>query len=178
ELVSVTDRSALAKAVIRDATGRIVATSHKAETVNGFPDFLEKAETGAVGRALALIGYGTQFCADELDEGARIVDSPVDRVPTPVSALSTDLSRESAAARPSAAEGFGAGPVSEESLAGTDLGEFVVRFGRKYMGKRLKEIPQRDIESYVAWLKSESEKRGGAPSFEVRILEKAVQWYF
>ena len=38
----------------------------------------EKAETKAVGRALAMLGYGTQF-APELDEGERIVDSPVER---------------------------------------------------------------------------------------------------
>src|SRR5687768_950249 len=77
ELISVTDVSAYARATIRDEKGRIIATSHKFESIQGFPDFIEKAETGAIGRALALIGYGTQFCADELDEGKRIVDAPV-----------------------------------------------------------------------------------------------------
>lgn len=48
---------------------------HKSEKAVDFGDFLEKAETGAVGRALALAGYGTKF-ALELDEGSRIVDSP------------------------------------------------------------------------------------------------------
>lgn len=38
--------------------------------------------TGAIGRALAMIGFGTQF-APEFDEEQRIVDSPVDRTPTP-----------------------------------------------------------------------------------------------
>lgn len=79
ELLSVTQESAYARAVIKDDQGRIIATSHKFETKKGFPDFIEKAETGAIGRALALIGFGTQFCADELDEGDRIVDSPVER---------------------------------------------------------------------------------------------------
>jgi len=64
------------RAVIKDQTGRLIATSHKFESKEGFPDFIEKAETGAIGRALALCGFGTQFCADELDEGKRIVDSP------------------------------------------------------------------------------------------------------
>ncbi len=77
EFVSVTATAACAKAIVRDEKGRVIATSHKFENQQGFPDFLEKAETGAIGRALALIGYGTQFCADELDEGDRIVDSPV-----------------------------------------------------------------------------------------------------
>jgi hypothetical protein len=66
----------LSKATIKDATGKIIATSHKVETAQGFPDFIEKAETGSIGRALALCGYGTQFVGSELDEGARIVDSP------------------------------------------------------------------------------------------------------
>jgi len=82
EFPHVGDTSAMAKATIRDESGRVLATSHKTETAQGFADFIEKAETGAIGRALALIGYGTQFCADELDEGARIVDSPIARVAT------------------------------------------------------------------------------------------------
>lgn len=66
---------AIFRAIVRDSEGRAIATATKAETVKGFPDFIEKAETGAVGRALALCGYGTQF-APELEEGDRIVDSP------------------------------------------------------------------------------------------------------
>jgi hypothetical protein len=79
EFLSITDKSATAKATIRDEAGRAVATSHKFENAQGFPDFLEKSETGAIGRALALCGFGTQFCADELDEGDRLADSPVGR---------------------------------------------------------------------------------------------------
>ena len=67
---------ALAKAIIKDEKERIISTSHKYEDIKGFPDFNEKAESGAIGRALALIGYGTQFCADDLDEGQRLADSP------------------------------------------------------------------------------------------------------
>jgi hypothetical protein len=54
------------------------ATGHGSETKRDFPDYIEKAETKAVGRALAMLGYGTQF-APELEEGERIVDSPVQR---------------------------------------------------------------------------------------------------
>ncbi len=53
------------------------ATGTKSETAASFPDFCEKAETGAIGRALASLGFGTQFAGVELDEGHRIVDSPV-----------------------------------------------------------------------------------------------------
>lgn len=71
--------SATAKAIISNAAGKVLSTAHKYEDKQGFADFREKAETGAVGRALAMLGYGTQFCADDLDEGERIADSPVDR---------------------------------------------------------------------------------------------------
>lgn len=75
--VTITDNSCLAKAHIMDEHANIMTTSHKFETKEGFPDFIEKSETGAIGRALALLGFGTQFCADEMEEGSRIVDSPV-----------------------------------------------------------------------------------------------------
>jgi hypothetical protein len=77
EFVTNTDQSAVAKATIRDTSGRVVATSHKEESLKDFAaGHREKAETGAIGRALALCGYGTQFEPD-LDEGDRIVDSPI-----------------------------------------------------------------------------------------------------
>jgi hypothetical protein len=63
-------------AQVRNDEGKLIATGTKQETKTGFPDFIEKAETGAIGRALALCGYGTQF-APELDEGNRLADSPV-----------------------------------------------------------------------------------------------------
>lgn len=72
---------AVFRARITDATGRVISTGHGSESRKDFGDYLEKAETKAVGRALAMLGYGTQFAADELDEGERIVDSPVDRTP-------------------------------------------------------------------------------------------------
>ncbi len=56
----------------------MVASAHKKETRGGFDDFIEKAETGSIGRALALAGFGTQFCLDELDEKMRLADSPVE----------------------------------------------------------------------------------------------------
>lgn len=80
ELVSVTDDSAIFRCRISDANGHPVSSGFGSETKRDFGDFLEKAETKAVGRALAMLGYGTQF-APELEEGERIVDSPVERKP-------------------------------------------------------------------------------------------------
>src|SRR5205085_10282963 len=66
------------RATVKDGQGGI-ATATKSEKSASFPDYIEKCETGSVGRALAALGYGTQFTGDELDELHRIVDSPVDR---------------------------------------------------------------------------------------------------
>ena len=77
EFVSLSDKLATAKATIKDA-GKLIATAHKQENIDNFGDFMEKAETGAVGRALLLCGYGTAFAASDLDEGERIVDAPIE----------------------------------------------------------------------------------------------------
>jgi hypothetical protein len=77
EVVERVNGGAIMKATVKSADGKIVAQAHKMETKQGFADYLEKAETGAVGRALAMCGYGTQFTADELAEGERIVDAPL-----------------------------------------------------------------------------------------------------
>lgn len=58
--------------------GVMVSSAHKKETKKGFEDHIEKGETGAIGRALALAGFGTQFTGDELDEKDRLADSPVE----------------------------------------------------------------------------------------------------
>src|SRR5690349_24912431 len=60
--------------------GGASATGWGSEGTDDFGDYLEKAETKALGRALAALGFGTQFCPD-CDFGAdrqRVGDSPVD----------------------------------------------------------------------------------------------------
>ena len=55
------------------------ATGWGSETKQDFRDYVEKAETKAIGRALAALGFGTQFCNDH-DFGSaagRVVDAPV-----------------------------------------------------------------------------------------------------
>ena len=58
--------------------GQILANADKTLVVKVPTDY-EKCETMAIGRALALCGYGTQFAAADLDEGDDVSDSPVDR---------------------------------------------------------------------------------------------------
>ncbi len=55
------------------------ATGWGMESYDDFRDYLEKAETKALGRALAVLGFGTQFTndLDFADGGQRVVDAPV-----------------------------------------------------------------------------------------------------
>lgn len=53
------------------------STATKREEKKDFNDFTEKAETGAIGRAVTLLGYGTAFALADLAEGERIIDAPL-----------------------------------------------------------------------------------------------------
>lgn len=81
EFLMVDDTQTIARAtvLVKDEKGNVIrrAQATKRETKADFSDHTEKAETSAIGRALALLGYGTQFAIADLDEGDRIVDSPV-----------------------------------------------------------------------------------------------------
>lgn len=65
------------KTFVRDVLGN-EATMYGSESARDFGDFAEKASTKSLGRALLALGYGTAF-APEMDEGERVVDSPVER---------------------------------------------------------------------------------------------------
>ena len=62
------------------------STGWGSETVRDFHDYIEAAETKALGRALASLGYGTQFCSDfDFSGNARpgrdqVVDAPVNLI--------------------------------------------------------------------------------------------------
>ena len=75
--VEMDDNHAIFKTQICDDAGVIKAVAHGSESQRDFGDYIEKAETKSVGRALALLGYGTAFVGEEFDEGDRIVDSPI-----------------------------------------------------------------------------------------------------
>lgn len=143
EFLSLSPEGAIAHATIRDAMGKILAQGTKSENPKGFEDYIEKAETGAIGRALALCGYGTQF-AQELEEGERIVDSPREPKGAPSNV---------APIRP--AEG--------------DLGAYVLPFG-KYQGKRLAEIGHHDLDNYFQWMKK-NQKPGQKDSEGMQAID-------
>lgn len=124
----------IAKALIKDESGRILSVAHKYEDPKGFDDFREKAETGAIGRALALLGYGTQFCADELDEGERLADSPI------------------AKPNPHAPSNMQPGPEDGFALPNP---EYRVDFG-KYDKKGIHEIPSDELDNYIEYLENKA----------------------
>ncbi len=79
ELINHSDALAIFRARVSLPSGA-AATGWGSETPGDFGDYLEKAETKALGRALAALGFGTQFCPD-FEFGAahgRVVDTPVD----------------------------------------------------------------------------------------------------
>jgi hypothetical protein len=80
ELVDASDSHAVFRAKVSLPTGG-VATGWGSEGFDDFTDFLEKAETKALGRALAALGYGTQFCPDFESTAGEVVDAPV-RLPS------------------------------------------------------------------------------------------------
>ena len=57
--------------------GVLLGMGTKQESKRDFPDFVEKAETGAIGRALAIAGFGTIYALQDFDEGERLADAPV-----------------------------------------------------------------------------------------------------
>lgn len=84
DFLVLTDEQTVCKVTVRtfDNDGKLIrqAQATKRETKRDFPDHTEKAETGAMGRALIELGYGTQFALSDLDEGSRLADSPLTSV--------------------------------------------------------------------------------------------------
>lgn len=76
-----------------------VAEASGTETAKDFPEYIEKAETKAVGRALGYLGYGTASAGFE--EGQRVVDAPRDiRPPQPAQRPQANGSAPTRAAQP------------------------------------------------------------------------------
>jgi hypothetical protein len=89
------------KTYVRDVLGN-EATMYGSESARDFPDYAEKASTKSLGRALLALGYGAGS-APELDEGERVVDSPVSRPvmrPRPESGLRDAVAASQSAPRP------------------------------------------------------------------------------
>lgn len=130
--IVINDTHAIFKATALNEQGRVIATAHKKETPKTFPDYVEKAETSAIGRLLALCGFGTQFAEIELSEGDRIVDSPY-MPATGGPAVSSQ-------------------PVAQsQPQSNPEAGMYEVKFG-KYKGLLMKNLKADEISSYIDYL--------------------------
>jgi hypothetical protein len=190
EYVAITDQSAIARATIKDQTGRVLVTAHKQESKTHFMDFIEKCESGAVGRALAMLGYGTQF-AQELEEEERIVDSPLNRktngaVATTQASQAKELIGSQNVNKPVAAAPAPNPEPKKESVANwapsaseamarlkhkdTEYGQYVFKLG-KFKDKKVYEVPASMLKGYVEFF------NGKELEGEMKIAITAVKNY-
>lgn len=93
--------TALTKATVTiyDSEGKVIkmAQGSKVESKKDFADYVEKSETGAIGRAITTLGYGTAYALADLDEGDRIVDAPVSVAKSTMTVASSSSSSSSSA---------------------------------------------------------------------------------
>jgi hypothetical protein len=125
------------------------ASAHGSETSGDFGDYLEKAETKAVGRALAYMGYGTASAA-ELDEGERIVDAPVTRGSQTATSTPPTLSK----AGPSTTLLSLRASVDAALAADPDAGN--------KLPKPVDEMTAEEASRTIAWLHGRAQKRAAA----------------
>lgn len=160
------DTQSIVRATILDEHGNIMAQGTKSETAKGFADHLEKSETGSIGRALALCGFGTQF-APEFDEGERLADSPLPRhEPQP---------RQASVKAP----GFVNTPFVSKHTDKQDTsgyGTFAVTFG-KYENKMLRDVHEKDLEEYERYIRDKAIKDGKPLVGKGKELMDAIEIY-
>lgn len=121
EHVRIDDKMAIFKAAVSLPTGGM-ATGYGSETATDFGDFIEKAETKAIGRALRALGYGATN-SDGGDEGEAQPPTPPVRRPgatTSPRRQPTPIERPAASGRtaPAARQASGEGrPATERPVA-------------------------------------------------------------
>lgn len=129
------------------------ASGWGSEDAQGFGDYIEKAETKAIGRALAALGFGTQFCQD-FDFGAahgRVVDSPVAMTPTNITEGSFERTQPAAELEATYRQRNLIQALAREmKLSGKALDELA----REQTGKPLNEISRQNASAVIEVLKN------------------------
>jgi hypothetical protein len=170
ELVQHQNSTAVFRASVSWDTGDGIATrtGYGMESSDNFGDYLEKAETKAIGRALGAAGFGTQFC-DDFAFGAdqqRVVDSPTNIRSGRTQARQTTETRRYAHAAdnapqdaPQAAtgsvspkqEGLIRHLISELEWTREDVESFL---SATYGAKRIGELGRQDVSKFIDHLQA------------------------
>lgn len=173
EIVSVTAEYALVKATVTAAATEsrvsiVVATAHQDCYAKEFPDHVAKAETSAIGRALAIAGYGTQF-AQELEEGERISDAPQDeKKKSPVKPIdSTSMTLPKPVIPKQETQPEPSKPLASPRIFETyeDAFKWLVPFPGDLKGKALGEITDAQREKIKFWIVMSPTKTAGMLDF-------------
>lgn len=194
-VVEVKEGYVQANCVIKDPEGNVMRTAHKTLKYQGEKDW-DAAETGAIGRALAMLGYGTQYASNELEEAD---EDPVD---APTSTLGggkvTEKKESKVTFNPPLKEAFvteddpfwkpKTESVKKNSLpmkgssqtspgqntamsSKTSAGDYIVKITNEnhLKGKRIKEIPQDKLMYWMGVIESNVKKS----SWDREFLENA-----
>jgi hypothetical protein len=143
------------------------ATGWGSETPGDFGDYLEKAETKALGRALAALGFGTQFCNDH-DFGAdagRVVDAPV--------GIRSNAARQPGSGQPPTEKqlGFLQRLARESGLHSTQVEDLA----QSMFGRPVEELDRRGISSLIEMIQTtEAEKTAFANGSDSRAADAPV----
>jgi len=177
--IELSDEHAIFRAVVTFKEGG-GASGYGSETKRDFGDYIEKAETKAIARALAAAGYGTQFTGDELAEGERIVDSPVQRSaprsqPTPTRTMNevaggtiapgvgmTDQQRKA----------IWAIATKERGMTDAD----VEQLSMQMFGVELKALDKQQASQLIDTLKQEGDTTATHPKVQQAIDNREATW--
>ncbi|MGB3331154.1 MAG: hypothetical protein WBA46_19490 [Thermomicrobiales bacterium] len=139
------------------------ATGWGSEDAGNFANYIEKAETKAIGRALAALGFGTQFCDDMVYGAAEghVVDAPVHRGPQPTAMFSNgrpQQNREQQSAAPSPKQLSFIRSVARELRM--DEGA-LNQLTQELVGADVDQISRRDASVVIEALKARQGEQGG-----------------
>lgn len=107
------------------------------ETPTGFSDYIEKAGTVALGRALAILGYGIEF-ADDLDEQREAAD------PKDYEINQANTVKETTASKRFHTEQAAVATISDEMPQDATPKEIQVWFGKRLGGISIKPKPTKE----------------------------------
>lgn len=143
---------------ISNVEGRVLATGHKREDKAGFADHYEKAESGAIGRALGFLGYGTAFALD-LEEGQRLADAPANETEKKSQIIKPVQSQEIRGEKSSRESTASDPKIDSMNHVNQEPGDYVITFG-KHKDKTVKELVDAigmfQVASYVGWLEKDA----------------------